>query len=823
MNSATKCKSILAVVLAIFMAFSCTVSAFAAITETNTSQIPDYVTNSTDKAIWAQGLTGATAKDISAVKWFKHSNGKYYLFMPTTTDLSNLTIYQNFSGDVKVNGTSIVSGNSYSIFADNGEYTLTAEGKSYTVVVMKSDSVGTMFLTTDTGSMDFVHSDKENKDPGYAVIVDQNGTIQYDNALDYIKGRGNTTWENIDKKPYNIKLSKKTSLFGMGKSKKWCLLANGQEHSMMRNRLMYDLADEVGLEYSVESRFVDLYANGEYLGSYLLTQKIEVGTSELVAQENLEDQTVKAVKALTGVKDVDLSTYSSYSSNNRYGFNIPADPADITGTYLVEYVYGVTEPSGFVTKRRQSADIKSPEFCSVAQINYIADFVQDMEDALYSSTGYNSKGKHYTDYIDAESAARMYLLQEISVNIDCGISSCFLYKESDITGDGKLHLGPAWDFDVALGNLTNTKDGVKMTDNQSWFAKIAKLYNNKNYTIIGAFANQSDFGDLVTKVWNEEFVPAFKVMFSEQEATGRLQSLDTYRQTVAKQATLNYVRWDYTLSTNLLVPSAGNTHEKQVDYLVNWITGRYNFLNASFASLEDAKVQAKATLQAFYDGYSQADYDAETWASFTKAKDDGMAAIDAATSSTNVATALDTAKNNMKKLLGVVLYFDNSEINWSSCYVYYWGSSLSSVNWPGVQMTKVDGTNYFKVSLPSDVSSCIFTNGQEQGNDKQQTINLIAQSPKKVFVPDMSSAVVDDAKQATVYSGVWTDYSPTVSDMLGDVDLDGKLTLRDVTLLQKYYAETVELTKQQQINADFDKNGVINMRDAYGIQNAIAA
>ena len=278
---------------------------------------PAYVTASTSKALWAEGTTATTTNNIDAVKWYE-KNGTYYWFLPSSADLSNLTVYHNFS-NVKINGINIVSGNSYSMFENNQTYTVTADGATYSLGVLKANGIGSIFLTTESGSMDAIHNDKEHKESGELVAIDYDGSVSYDNALDSIKGRGNTTWR-LDKKPYNIKLDKKTSLLGMDKNKSWCLLANAQEHSMIRNVLMYDLANEVGLDFSPESRFVDLYSNGEYLGTYQLTQKVEAGNGDLVDITDLEGNTEDAVSAGTGIEDVDLEDMygnSKYSSNGR--------------------------------------------------------------------------------------------------------------------------------------------------------------------------------------------------------------------------------------------------------------------------------------------------------------------------------------------------------------------------------------------------------------------------------------------------------------------------------------------------------------------------
>ena len=541
---------------------------------------PNYVTASTEKALWAEGSTATTTNNIDAVKWHE-KDGTYYWFLPSSADLSNLTVYHNFDS-VEINGTSITSGNSYNMFENNQTYTVTADSTTYSLCVQKASGIGSMFITTESGSMSNVHANKENKESGQLVAIDYDGSVSYDNALDYIKGRGNTTWR-FDKKPYNIKLDKKASLLGMDKNKKWCLLANAQEHSMIRNALLYDLADEVGLEFSPASRFVDLYANGEYLGTYQLTQKVEAGDGDLVDITDLEAKTEEAVANGTGLSDVDIEEmygddyYSAEMENGeREAYNIPYNPDDITGGYLLEFVMEFDEASYFTTTGGQKVQVKNPEYCSAEQINYIADFMQDLEDAVYSDTGYNEKGKHYTEYIDMESAVLMYLLQEFSVNIDGGISSCYFYKDSDLTGDGKVHASPCWDFDVALGNLDQFDywSWTSTLNYDAWFTREFYRYSEVP-TIFAQLCRHDDFWSEVENLYTERYSPALDILTGKVEGTGRLQSMYDYDALVSPSSVMNYTRWD--LEDTLLVTESGTTQDEQMVYLETFIYGRIEF------------------------------------------------------------------------------------------------------------------------------------------------------------------------------------------------------------------------------------------------------
>ena len=136
--------------------------------------------------------------------------------------------------------------------------------------------MATVYIDTESGNMDYIHENKENKESGKISIYTSVEGIDYSGDLTSIKGRGNNTWDEFEKKPYNIELQNESNLLGMGKASQWVLLANADDHSNLRNKLVYDFSDEIGLEFSPDSRWVDLYLNGEYAGLYLLSERNEV-------------------------------------------------------------------------------------------------------------------------------------------------------------------------------------------------------------------------------------------------------------------------------------------------------------------------------------------------------------------------------------------------------------------------------------------------------------------------------------------------------------------------------------------------------------------
>lgn len=515
---------------------------------------------------------------IDTIKWFQRDD-KYYMFLPSNTDLKNIKVYFNASGEVYVNGTEIKSGEATSVFETaNTEYTLTCGTKSYKIVVLCSAEIPAVYITTESGSLNYIHSNKENKEPGNIRIY-ENGKQTLNSALKQIKGRGNSTW-GLEKKPYNIKFDKKTDLFGMGKAKKWTLLANHYDRSLIRNIAAYELAQRIGLPYTCLYQPVDLYINGTYLGNYLVTESVEVGTTRV----DINDLEKDNEDANPGVDLETLSTGSVGDQNpgSRKWVNIPNNPENITGGYLLEFDYQNrynAEISGFETNRGQNVTVKSPELASKAEVEYIAEYYQQAEDALASTSGYNSLGKHYTEYFDMDSFVNMYILEELTQDIDGGQTSFYLCKDKD---NDKFYVAPAWDFDNTLGNdrILSEKVTLSLTDPNTWFVNQNYYSRRDDFTwtqsqiecfFTLAYENQADLRAAVRAQWSE-----FKKVFNDEFVS----FCSAWGERIAPSAVMNNIRW------NLTSLNYGEAMAKHMDYanrVTTFLVNKRTALDKGFA------------------------------------------------------------------------------------------------------------------------------------------------------------------------------------------------------------------------------------------------
>ncbi len=490
-----------------------------------------------------EGISGlyaiTEANGVEAkINWWKGS-GKYYLFMPGDTDLSLIKLGFTATDKVTLDGE-IIENESTVAFETNKDYTLSCTGNSYTLEILLSSSIPSMHITTKSGSMNAVHADKSHKEEASVVIV-SNGEVVLDKELEYIKGRGNASWTYV-KKPYNIKFDKKTDLFGMGKAKKWTLLANYIDPTVMRNVVAFDLAKNLDIPFTSNYVSVDLYIDNEYYGNYLLCESVEVGETRIDIEDlegNTEDvnSDIELDECTPGGDQT--KNYKTLTPNSQKWVEIPNNPEDISGGYLLEYELPdryVAEPCGFVTERNQTMVLKAPEYASEAQVKYISAFYGEFEDAVYSENGYNSLGKHYTEYIDVESFVKMYVFQEFVKNLDAGITSFYIYKDA---GSDKFVAAPVWDFDRALGD-SFSRFGMNTATPEGWWAGIIYQWtDNAIYglpTILGALYRQDDFFALACDEWKNTFSPLITENY--------IADIYNYSEKIKASAVMNSIRWN---------------------------------------------------------------------------------------------------------------------------------------------------------------------------------------------------------------------------------------------------------------------------------------
>ena len=256
-----------------------------------------------------------------------------------------------------------------------------------------------------------------------------------------IRGRGNYTWWGFDKKPYRLKLPLGQKMLGMTKSKHWVLLANADDNlGYMRMPMGFALSQYFELNYTPDYVPAELVLNGDYKGIYFLCENVRVDKDRVCINEQLDGET---------------------------------DPTAITGGWLLE-INNYEEPSQIVLTEGNGEIMRvtyhKPEVLSTEQETYISQLLSKTNDAIYAN---DKQSTEWENYIDMDTLARYYIVQEIMDDAESFHGSCYMHKS--LGSDTKLVFGPVWDF----GNSFQRGHDLFIYQwppyGQTWIGEIAKF------------------------------------------------------------------------------------------------------------------------------------------------------------------------------------------------------------------------------------------------------------------------------------------------------------------------------------------------------------
>lgn len=440
-------------------------------------------------------------------------------------------------------------------------------GEKFELCIMQSENIPALFVDIESGSINEIKENKEYEVSGIVRGVTTDGEWTSSIAIKSIGGRGNTSFAGYDKKPYSVTLNEEVSLLGLPRGEKYALISNASDPSLIRNDIARRMEMALGLPYSHTGQFVDLYINGEYEGSYYLCDGIEVGEERI----NIADMEamVDLIYKYRNYESADM-----YENENVKARDVSVNPKDITGGYLFEREYGqrfeyeyAQIDSAFITDEDEHFVVKSPQYCSVEQIHYICDYVNEAEKAILSEDGYNKDtGIGYGDYIDVDSFVKKYLVEEVSKNYDAGVSSSFYYKDSDANG-GKLCAAPGWDYDMSLGNYVEWME--EFSADPTGISELSfHTYASPWHTAL--YQKEEFYSLVVDNYWN--YLNPF---LDELLKKGLL----SYEIGLAASAKMNEFRWKEELQEN---PYYKN-RQQVFDDLFEFISDRKAYLDQAWA------------------------------------------------------------------------------------------------------------------------------------------------------------------------------------------------------------------------------------------------
>lgn len=490
-----------------------------------------------------QSISFSNTMDFSIVVHPFEKQGEYYVVIPTYWNKDSIFACISSSPIIKFTlcNTQLSNKAQHIVpLEDNENIAMTTLPFGTTLQTYKfhfrKSRLNTIFINTKSGNMNTVDwsQDKSGREKGILMAITSTGHVDYSGQLSNIHGRGNMTWAML-KKPYSIKLKDKASVFGLKSAKKFNLLANACDETSLRNWVMMNTAEKLNIPNAIRSAFTVLYLNGHYNGIYQITNKVDISKSGINIA-NLEEETEKINKE-AGVKLKKLKHFS-VDRNDTIGFVKGIDgalnPSDITGGYLLDHNFKLhryaESPSGFISPYGYPTEIKSPEYATKEQVEYISNYYLEMMEAIRNKNGKNpNTGLHYSQYIDIDSYIYYYLCSEVFYNLDAVNASLFMYKDKG----GKMFCGPIWDYDISM----NTKVyWDKANGYNSFYVRDAREKDGSP-RLFGQLYLHPDYKKRLIDIFNHQFLPIVREYYQGN-------SLDSIHNLIGYDLETNNIMWD---------------------------------------------------------------------------------------------------------------------------------------------------------------------------------------------------------------------------------------------------------------------------------------
>lgn len=702
----------------------------------------------------------------SKIKWYQKDN-EYYVFLPKTADRQNLQFNLSTTNDAKISAydnnnkflCNIENGEATNVFA-NDKFILnvseTTGSFSYTINVMQS-TINSIHINLTGGDESYQNmiADKkhETSDTGTSLLISEDGSVLTP-KIKKMKGRGNSSWIGYPKKSFQVKFEESISMLGMPKSKTWLLMATFQDGSLTRNKVFFDLATQLGLEYSVTSEPADVYINNNYMGSYIICSKVEVG-------ENRVD---------IG-KDDYLLELDNYEDD--YQIETAINNSKIT--------------------------IKNPDLdeATTEEINRVESDVKSKMDAIEKLIyDENSTIEQLNELIDVRSIAGMYWLQEITENYDALSGSTYMYYKN-----GKLYMGPAWDLDYTLN-----VDKLYATYKEYYILNNSALATRENVNWYKELMKKQEFSDIVDEIFLENI--------SNLEAI--TENITQYATRIKQSAEMNAIVWPYadkTVSGKYWMhitwsekdfDEAVKNFKSRIEERVAWYKNEYQNLDYDtilykITDKDGKEITGSMSTKDFEKIYLPKEI------------------ADNATIELSVAKGSETKKELENIQLENGTYqgkvYVRNKISSDKALVKKYNSIGYEINMEVDQLLDIEITTFpnkvkYNEGEKFQTDGMIVIAKYASGKSEQIT-NYEIDKKEELSLDDKNITISYQEKTAIVPITVIRK-----NETLGDINNDGKINATDAKLALKYYAGKTILDDDQKIRADVNKDEKINATDA---------
>ena len=343
------------------------------------------------------------------------------------------------------------------------------------------------------------------------------------------------------------------SLLGFPEESDWVLYAPYSDKTLLRNVIIYKLYNEMG-RYATRTKFCELVLNDEYMGVYVLMEKIKRNKNRV---------------------DIKKLTSSDTTGNNLTGgYIIKIDKMD--GEDNGGWQSTFTTPDKSWQRTFYQYHYPKPEDISSQQKNYIHNIIYQFEREMIFL---KSKGNDtsYTKLIDVNSLVDYFIINEVAKNVDGYRLSLFFYKDRDDINN-KLVFGPIWDYNIALGNADYDKGWTI----DGW--ELPLLINDEQYNIYFVpfwWEKLNNNPYFMQKVYDRWEVLKDSI-FNVQRINNYVDSMLTYLDESQKR---NFQKWNILNSKIWPNYYVLGSYSNEITFLKAWIKNRIDWINQNISDL----------------------------------------------------------------------------------------------------------------------------------------------------------------------------------------------------------------------------------------------
>jgi hypothetical protein len=395
------------------------------------------------------------------------------------------------------------------------------------------------------------------------LTISENNIVSFDGPIG-IEFRGASS-QSFPKKSYGLETRDENNndldvaLLGFPEEEDWVLHGPYSDKSLLRNMLIYDLSREINM-YASRTKLVELTINGSNQGVYVFMEKLKrdinrIDINKLNADENSGDD-------LTGgyILKIDKTAGSNLGSgyNASNSFTSIYAPPNANNNQNIHFLYEYPDAEDITDQQR----------------TYISSYVSDFEDSLMAAN-FDDPTEGYQAYIDVNSFIDFFLLNELSNNVDGYRLSTFMHKDKN----GKLKMGPIWDFNLAFGNADYCSGG----ETDVWAYRFNERCPGDFWQIPFWWKRLLEDPNFIAQLktrWNN----LRGSTFTDDSIQGKING---YVDTLSEAGAIdnNFMKWPilgtYIWPNNFV----GNSYFDEKRYIQDWITDRLIWLDSNINAL----------------------------------------------------------------------------------------------------------------------------------------------------------------------------------------------------------------------------------------------